>query len=459
MTAVRSRHFLLSPDLIIPLILLAAAVVIFRTIDLDMSIQRLFYHSGSGWHLGGVPLPRFIYHYGNLPALVLALSGLLLFAFSYQRVKTLKWRKIGIFLLLSMIVGPGLIVNTILKDQWGRPRPRNVIEFGGSYEYEPLLTMDRESDGKSFPCGHATMGFYLFVPWFLLRHSRRILAGVSLALGIGAGALIGYIRMIQGGHFASDVLIAGILVYLTAFAMFRILGLHRNIWFFSQPDQAQKRLNPVTRVMLIILGIALILAVLLATPYNRNQTYQLNDLGAEEILELRIVEGDLHIGMADSTYFESETTGFGFPGSKLRWRRQQSGEYSRKTILHQEMKGLFTELSNLSRLSLERSRAVDLVVLSTNESITADLSAADSIRDAVFIAGDAQISITLPAGYDQGVVIAGDPRLNNPQHIRIVDLNEEPHAPPVIIKMRTGELTLRRISLDSYPLSDKLNNN
>ncbi|HCX59124.1 MAG TPA: PAP2 family protein, partial [Candidatus Cloacimonas sp.] len=65
-------------------------------------------------------------------------------------------RKLYLFLVLAMIIGPGIIVNSALKENWGRPRPRDVEQFGGRYAYEAPLEIDLSSPGKSFPCGHAT---------------------------------------------------------------------------------------------------------------------------------------------------------------------------------------------------------------------------------------------------------------------------------------------------------------
>ena len=38
----------------------------------------------------------------------------------------------ALFLTLSLLLGPGLLVNGILKPQWGRPRPIHVTQFGGN---------------------------------------------------------------------------------------------------------------------------------------------------------------------------------------------------------------------------------------------------------------------------------------------------------------------------------------
>ena len=167
----------------------------------------------------------------------------------------------------------------------------------------------------------------------------------------------------------------------------------------------------------------------------------------------------MHISIADSTNLSSESRGFGFPGSRLRWRRQPHSEYEDKTRLKQHKKGLFSESGAVSRLVLKRSAPVNFTVTSINCTIDADLSSADSIRQTVLIAKDSQAGVTLPAWYNQGVAIQGNPCLTNPPVIRIVNQEEEPHAPPLVIKMHSGELTLRRISLDSNPASDRVPKN
>ncbi len=43
-------------------------------------------------------------------------------------------RKI-IFLLLTLALGPGLLVNGFLKSHWGRARPSEVSAFGGAAEF------------------------------------------------------------------------------------------------------------------------------------------------------------------------------------------------------------------------------------------------------------------------------------------------------------------------------------
>ena len=47
--------------------------------------------------------------------------------------------KAWLFLFLGLLVGPGLVVNGILKDHWGRARPAEIIEFGGTAHFSPAF--------------------------------------------------------------------------------------------------------------------------------------------------------------------------------------------------------------------------------------------------------------------------------------------------------------------------------
>jgi lipid A 4'-phosphatase len=80
------------------------------------------------------------------------------------------WRINGAFLLLSVIAGPGLIINAVLKDHWDRPRPRDVVQFGGVMQYTPAPL--RGEGGGAFPCGHCSVGFLYASGWLAWRRRR-----------------------------------------------------------------------------------------------------------------------------------------------------------------------------------------------------------------------------------------------------------------------------------------------
>ncbi|MET0407801.1 MAG: phosphatase PAP2 family protein [Hyphomicrobium sp.] len=132
-----------------------------------------------------------------------------------------KW----LFFAASLLIGPGLVGNAILKDNWGRARPVQIVEFGGQKTYSPpLLPADQCDHNCSFVAGEASMMFTTFFAAALLFPAlarRLIITGVVL------GLFSGLIRMSQGAHFLSDVVFAGVTMALTVaglFLLFKMLS-------------------------------------------------------------------------------------------------------------------------------------------------------------------------------------------------------------------------------------------
>jgi lipid A 4'-phosphatase len=117
------------------------------------------------------------------------------------------------FMIAALIVGPGIVANLVFKDNMGRARPRDVVEFGGSKVFTPPLVPSRECPRNcSFVSGEASSMFAAFFALALLLPQYRL--GL-LAAGVTMGIMIGAIRIVQGAHFLSDVLFAGIFMALT----------------------------------------------------------------------------------------------------------------------------------------------------------------------------------------------------------------------------------------------------
>jgi membrane-associated PAP2 superfamily phosphatase len=141
------------------------------------------------------------------------------------------YRRIALFFLLSLAIGPGLITNTLLKDHWGRPRPLHIREFGGERAYRKIWVKTDFKNGRSFPSGHAAIGFFLMTPYFVLRKKKDRWATVFLVVGLSYGSLMGLGRMFQGAHFPSDIVWAGGIVYFTGLILAYLFG------FFSPPGE------------------------------------------------------------------------------------------------------------------------------------------------------------------------------------------------------------------------------
>jgi lipid A 4'-phosphatase len=215
-----------SPVVWIPALVLVVLTLVFRFTDADMALVRPFFdgaatgsHASAHWPLTCVHPWRALYNWGIYPAWILGCGGLLLWFASFAWLKLEPWRDAGLFYGLLLILGPGVLVNGLLKPYWGRPRPNNVVSFGGQREFLPVLDWGRGQEESSFPSGHASMGFYLMAPAFVCYRRHRRWALAFLLLGILAGSAIGLARMVAGGHFPSDVVWAGGIVYFTALAI------------------------------------------------------------------------------------------------------------------------------------------------------------------------------------------------------------------------------------------------
>jgi lipid A 4'-phosphatase len=213
------RSVVYSPLFWIPLVLLAVATLFFRYSDADLYLARLFYRAESPlrWPLGFTQPWKWLYNYAIYPAWIIGLSGMAvsMLAIFWKRVQTIRYE--CFFLGLLLILGPGLLVNSISKPFCGRPRPIQMKLFGGEKEFLPVLSTGEnpQYDYDSFPCGHASMGFYLMAPAFVLYRRSKAWAAAFFSIGLAAGCTIGIARMAAGGHFASDVLWAGAFVYFT----------------------------------------------------------------------------------------------------------------------------------------------------------------------------------------------------------------------------------------------------
>ncbi len=142
-----------------------------------------------------------------LPALA-ALAIKLIF----PRRKLLVSGRAIVFLIATLVLAPGLLVNVGLKDHWGRPRPIDVTQFGGDQHF--MAWWDPRGDcpnNCSFVSGDVSGAFWTVAPAVLAPPQWRALAyGAALALGTG----MAIIRMLAGAHFFSDVVFAGVFTFL-----------------------------------------------------------------------------------------------------------------------------------------------------------------------------------------------------------------------------------------------------
>jgi len=211
-------------DFGLPLLILLLLTALIAVSGADMKLAALAYQT-KGWPIGDVQPWRFFYLYGYYPAYIMGGVALGLFVASFFKPVLAGFRKGAAFMVILLALGPGLLVNTAFKGHWGRERPREMSMFGGSKAYQQPWERGKAGAGRAFPSGHAGAAFYLAMPFFALRRRKPRVAARIYCCGMLYGILMGIARMVQGGHFMSDILWAWGVVHLTAVVLYYLIGL------------------------------------------------------------------------------------------------------------------------------------------------------------------------------------------------------------------------------------------
>lgn len=193
----------------------------------DLIVSGWFYWPGEGFRLAGRPWIEAVRNgIWNLSIAVFLLSAAaLVLAAAGRPVRGAGARPAG-FVFLLYLLGPGLLVNGVLKEHWGRARPVDVVEFGGAAAFTPpWLPADQCASNCSFVSGEGSAAAALAVTFLILAPAaRRRLPRAGFALYALAGVLLPLaglgLRIATGRHFLSDTVFAVLLVLALA------LGLH-----------------------------------------------------------------------------------------------------------------------------------------------------------------------------------------------------------------------------------------
>ncbi|HLX53686.1 MAG TPA: phosphatase PAP2 family protein [Aquella sp.] len=201
------------------LLVIALSIFLVFSPEIDQYIAALSYTETTKTFYGeSAPWCQIIYYSVPVITAALVLAPLIwLFKARRDSQKCKAIIRFGLMTYLALILGPGLVVNVIFKDNWGRPRPYQVLRDGKQYSpfWQPHFT---EKENNSFPGGHASIGFFLGIPFLALGRKKT-----AIILSLIGGTVVGTVRILQGGHYLSDVVFAGIFVWLTAIFIIYIL--------------------------------------------------------------------------------------------------------------------------------------------------------------------------------------------------------------------------------------------
>lgn len=188
--------------------------------QLDLDLARLFFDPqrnifGIGlqtWVLRTRDAAQYVIAALAAPAFIAVIGKVLL-----PRRRMLIAGRAALFLILTLALAPGIVANTILKDHWGRARPVDVTQFGGTDRFTPWWDPRGPCPNNcSFIAGEPSGAFWTLAPAALAPPQWRALAYAG-ALAFGSG--VGVLRMTGGGHFFTDIVFAGIFSFLVVWTM------------------------------------------------------------------------------------------------------------------------------------------------------------------------------------------------------------------------------------------------
>lgn len=182
--------------------------------EFDLRAASLFFDPASGFFLSRRPFLMRIRDIAMWVAAFFVALAVFSLAIAALRgpTRSLLSGRTSLFLILTMVLGPGLLVNGVLKDHWHRPRPVQVTEFGGTKSFMPWWNPTGSCERNcSFVAGEASGAFWTLAPAALAPPAWR---AIAVTAAVGFGLAVGALRMSFGAHFLSDVLFAGIAIYV-----------------------------------------------------------------------------------------------------------------------------------------------------------------------------------------------------------------------------------------------------
>tara|TARA_X000000368_G_C23052758_1_gene722279 strand:- start:2788 stop:4125 length:1338 start_codon:yes stop_codon:yes gene_type:complete len=221
-----SRAIVLDSSLFLLSLIVFFFSIVFISVgsSLDIYFSNMFYYGNKQFFLQSFDLITILTRKFFLSILLIYILALPILSLSLPIKKIyfnfdFKLKNI-LFIFSSLIINLLFVVNLILKNFWGRARPNDILQLGGKEHFTPWYEYSNAClTNCSFVSGDASVGFSLIVLYFITKNKNFIWASVF------SGVFIGFVRILEGGHFFSDVLIAGFLIFILTSLQF---------WFYDK---------------------------------------------------------------------------------------------------------------------------------------------------------------------------------------------------------------------------------
>jgi lipid A 4'-phosphatase len=198
--------------------------------EIDLHVSAAFHDPTTGFTIEGNPIAEALRLAIWNAAIMLCVAAAFGIALGIAGRTFLLPVRVWGFILTLYILGPGIMVEMLTKPLWGRARPAQIAEFGGSLAFSPPNELvDVCASNCSFVSGEVTGATVTAVALVLLRSflRHRLHKSVSIFLLTAAWSLppvVALQRVAAGRHFLSDTVFAVLFTLLLTLAL---LALHR----------------------------------------------------------------------------------------------------------------------------------------------------------------------------------------------------------------------------------------
>lgn len=212
-------------------ITVVVAAIFLNFPQIDISVSRYFYVEGEGFPLKHHPQLMWIRKGFKLLFGVVCIGVLLMLARSFIAGKSAGVSKrIWLFCTAAIVLGPGVLVNLIFKNNWGRARPSHIAEFGGDATFSlPLVISDQCAKNCSFVSGEtSSIATLSLLGCIVLWNSVSRAARGALLLGATSMTLLASaLRIVKGRHFLSDTIFAILFCTLLILLLYHLFDIGR----------------------------------------------------------------------------------------------------------------------------------------------------------------------------------------------------------------------------------------
>jgi len=199
---------------VVLVMILGASVLFWFAPQLDWWASGIFYNAESGFQLRGDPFWISVRKAGLLITRLAVVALVLVLVAKFFVPRLVAWARPShwLFLVTTLALGPGLLVNLILKEIVGRPRPFRTDLFAGDAPYvAPWVFSDYCAKNCSFVSGEAAASFWWVALAFIVPQRWRLMTALITVI---YAAIMSVNRIAFGGHFLSDVVLAWLLMLL-----------------------------------------------------------------------------------------------------------------------------------------------------------------------------------------------------------------------------------------------------